>query len=140
MFDQYEIVQRTSGDYIVVKNGELAVDTVYTSKCDAEQWVNKDKQDNKLSVFKVMVNKQAKSTTRKTMRINGVRTSFKIEECFWSHLKEEAVKRKKRLSQLVQELIGEVEVGKRASFLRVWCFTNLKNRNTKDTQINHSPV
>jgi predicted DNA-binding ribbon-helix-helix protein len=44
------------------------------------------------------------SMTRKTMRIGEVRTSIKLEEEFWSYLKEIAEERRVRLSALVKEV------------------------------------
>jgi len=66
---------------------------------------------------------------RKTMRIGEVRTSIKLEQEFWSYLKEIGAERNIRLSALVNEIAGATpERTNLASTLRTYALTHARLR------------
>ena len=66
---------------------------------------------------------------RKTMRIGEVRTSIKLEQEFWSYLKDVATERGLRLSALVNEVADAApERTNLASTLRVFALTHARLR------------
>ena len=68
---------------------------------------------------------------RKTMRVGETRTSIKLEEDFWSYLKEIADDRRVRLSSLVNEVaIAAPEHTNFASTLRTYALNHVRIRNS----------
>lgn len=65
---------------------------------------------------------------KRSVRLEGVRTSVSLEEVFWIGLKEIALQRHKTIGEIISEIVASKDSDNLSSAIRVFVFEQVRRR------------